>query len=85
MEDDIVVINWAQPADPGGLSVSFKLEILSPNGTFTQVIYTSECAENGWITNYFVPTVTAANTGLQCTMLVATLYSKYGILVGGTV
>lgn len=64
MEDDIIVINWAQPTDPGGLSVSFKVEILSPNGTFTQVIYTSECAENGWITNYFVPTVTTANTGL---------------------
>lgn len=26
-EDDIVIIDWAPPADDGGLSVSYKVEI----------------------------------------------------------
>ena len=85
MEDDIIVINWAQPTDSGGLTVSFKIEILSPNGTFGQVSYTTECAEGGWITNYFVPDSTTANSGLQCTILVANLMSRYAIPINGTV
>lgn len=73
MEDDIVVINWPPPTDNGGLIVSYMLEILSPNGTFGQVVFNQECNENGWITNYFIPNPTAANTGLQCSMLVSNL------------
>jgi len=59
-----VVVNWPAPLDPGGLTVSYLLEILSPNGTFTFVNFQTECNEYGWISNYFIPTQTAANTGL---------------------
>jgi len=65
--------------------VSYLLEILSPNGTFTFVNFPTECNEYGWISNYFIPTVTAANTGLQCSMLVSNLNSRYGIPINGTV
>jgi len=85
MEDDIVVINWPAPTDNGGLAVSYILEILSPNGTYGQVVFNQECNENGWISNYFIPNPTAGNAGLQCSTLVSNLMNKYEIPINGTV
>lgn len=84
-EDDVVVIDWNPPADDGGLTVSYKVEVKQPSNVWTEVDYPNECSEKGTITNYFIPQATTANAATQCTMLVSKLKSKYGLQVGDTV
>ena len=61
-EDDMVLIKWDYPNDDGGLTPSYKVEILQGNGVWAQIDYNSECAERGTITNYFLPQVVAASS-----------------------
>lgn len=84
-EDDLIVIKWTPPTDDGGLTVSYRIEVLMKSGVWTEIDYPNECTEKGTITNYQVPVVSAALSNLQCTMLVSKLKSKYGLLEGDTV
>jgi len=44
-EDDIVIIDWDQPTDNGGLSVTFSIEIMAKSGSWVPLIMNNECYE----------------------------------------
>lgn len=61
-EDDIIIIRWAYPLEDGGLTPSYRVEVLQGNGIWAQIDFTNECAERSTITNYFLPQATSANS-----------------------
>jgi len=84
-EDDIIIIDWDQPSDNGGLPVTFSVEILSKSSSWLSTNMATECSELGQITPYNIPLVASTDAATRCTVLVSNLKSKYGLVVGDTV
>ena len=84
-EDDIVIIDWDQPSDNGGLTVSFSIEVKAKSGAWVPLIMANECYELSQTTNYNMPFFTSAEAITRCTVLVSNLKSKYLLTVGDTV
>jgi len=80
------LIDWEVPTDPGGLSVTYSIDIMAKSGSWTPVNTATECYENNaGITDYKMPMIAAADLGTRCIVMVSNLKTKYLLTVGDTV